>query len=69
MAAVWRVTSREQKAETEDLGQAAAVVQVSQDGVCTCVGPGVDLSSLDNMIALLKYCTLLCKASSQIMMH
>ena len=49
MAAVWRVTSSEQKAETEDPGQAAAVAQVSQDGVCTCVGPGVYLSSLDNM--------------------
>ena len=73
MAAVRRVTSREQKAETEDPGQTAAVVQVSQDGVGTCVGPGVDLSSLDNMndcsVEVLCITMLLCNASPQTMMH
>ena len=47
MAAVQRVASRGRRAETEAHGQAAAVVQVSHDGVCTYVVPWVDPSSLE----------------------
>ena len=47
MAAVWRVASRGRRAEREAPGQAAAVVHVSHVGVCICVDPWVDLSSLE----------------------
>ena len=46
-AAVWRVASRGRRVETEAPGQAAAVVHVSHVGVCICVDPWVELSSLE----------------------